>query len=518
MLPSLAYPVARVREAEEAFPRALTDGTLMARAAWAAAQVAIAMLHEDGRLLTGARVVVLTGTGNNGGDALWAGANLAARGVAVQAITTGEHVHPAGRDALLRAGGGLCSWSSSPDRAVHLLRGADLILDGLVGIGAKGPLRSPAADLVQVAAGTGSRVLAIDLPSGLDADTGAVPGPILPADRTVTFGCAKPGLLLAPGCTVVGRVHIIDIGIAAALAEPACQWLSDDTLSDLSSQLSPRADDHKYRRGVIGVVAGSRRYPGAALLTAGAALRSGVGLVRFLDRDDGCAQQVVGRHPEVVVTEVNSDLTRGAGAQRVDAWICGPGLEQQDVVSVESILRTGVPVVLDATALTVIAEGSELRDLLALRRVPTVLTPHYGEARRLAQAFGQELVGEPLADAECLARSTGCIVLLKGPGSVIAGPGVPWVNRTGGAELACAGSGDVLSGLLGGLIAALAARAPLSSAALDHLSCAKTAALAAHLHGLAGQRAVAARGDAHGVIATDLIDALAHGSAHQRLN
>jgi hydroxyethylthiazole kinase-like uncharacterized protein yjeF len=496
MLPSLAYCVARVREAEEAFPGQLSDGTLMARAAWAASQVAIRMLHEDGHAVTGAHVVILTGSGNNGGDALWAGAHLAARGADVTAITTSTDVHVAGLAALLRAGGRRCAWPTEPDRALQWLSRADLVLDGLVGIGAKGPLRQPAADLVRAANGVGARVLAVDLPSGLDADTGAVPGVVLPADRTVTFGCAKPGLLLSPGCTVTGRLDIIDIGIAGALTGPACQWLAADDLVTLRAQLQLRPTDHKYRRGVVGVVAGSHRYPGAALLTVGAALRSGVGMVRFLDCDDGCAAEVVRRYPEVVI--VNTPHQPG---EQLRAWVCGPGLSQEAAPTVDAILRTDVPVVLDATALAIVADEVTLCEQLTRRQAPTVLTPHYGEARRLARAFALELVGEPLRDAQFLARATGCIVLLKGPGTVIAGSGIPWVNRTAGAELSCAGSGDVLSGLLGGLLAI--------RASVDEHTCAQTAALAAHLHGLAGQRARDALGQPRTVIATDLIRALA---------
>ena len=506
MLPPLAYSVARVREAEEAFPGELSDGTLMARAAWAASQVAIRMLHEDGHALTGAHVVILTGSGNNGGDALWVGAHLAARGADVKAITTSTDVHAAGLTALLRAGGGRCSWTTAPERAVQLLSQADLMVDGLVGIGAKGPLRAPAADLVRAADGVGARVLAVDLPSGIDADTGAVPGVVLPADRTVTFGCAKPGLLVSPGCTVVGQLDIVDIGIATALTDPACQWLSTDDVVALRAQLQLRATDHKYQRGVVGVVAGSRRYPGAALLTVGAALRSGIGMVRFLDRDDGCADDVVRRYPEVVIADTPQQ--RG---QRVDAWVCGPGLSQEAVPTVEAILHTDVPVVLDATALTILADEVPVQECCTLRQAPTVLTPHYGEARRLARAFAVDLVGEPLRDAQFLAQATGCIVLLKGPGTVIAGAGVPWVSRTAGAELSCAGSGDVLSGLLGGLLAVKAARSTDSpeAASVDEHSCAEVAALAAHLHGLAGQHARDVSGQRGNVIATDLIAALA---------
>lgn len=498
MLPPLAYSVARVRAAEEAFPAALADGTLMARAAWAASQAAIQVLHDEGCLVTGARVVILVGPGNNGGDALWAGAHLARRGASVQAITTTEQVHVAGMHALKQGGGGSCSWAKEPERARQLLAKADLILDGLVGIGGKGPLRAPAADLVHVAAGLSTRVLAIDLPSGLDADSGAVLGAVLPADCTVTFGCAKPGLLLAPGCAVTGRLQIIDIGIGPALTEPACQWLTDDKVADLLAQVRARADDHKYRRGVVGIAAGSRRYLGAAMLTVGAALRSGVGMVRFLDRDDGCAVEVVRRNPEVV-TEVE--------IPNVNAWVVGPGLSQDAVTTVEAILRTDVPVVLDATALAILADEPALLDLAATRRAPTVLTPHYGEAKRLAGAYRCELTGEPLNDADQLARITGCIVLLKGPGTVVAGAGVPWVNRTGGAELSCAGSGDVLSGLLGGLLAAQVVRKSTTTF-LDRVETAEVAALAAHLHGLAGKRAAQHAPHGRALIASDLVNAL----------
>jgi hydroxyethylthiazole kinase-like uncharacterized protein yjeF len=503
MLASLAYPVERVRSAEQAFPQELADGTLMDRAAWAAANVAVHQLHRAGLAITGARVVILVGSGNNGGDALWAGARLRARGADVQAIAVSDQVHAEGAQALRRTGGRIHSWVNEQHRCSHLLQDAQLILDGLVGIGAVGPLRTDAAALVAAARSSHAQVLAIDIPSGIDADTGQVAGPVLPAQRTVTFGCVKPGLLLAPARDFVGALDVVDIGIGGALTEPACRWLSADDAQALTTALQPRSDDHKYRRGVVGVVAGSRRYPGAAQLTVGAALRSGVGMVRFLDRADGCAQSVVQTYPEVVI-----DGGDPVGMDRVHAWVCGPGLTEQDDAAVTAILQTPVPVLLDATALNLLAASTGLRRLVAARTAPTVLTPHTGEAQRLADALGVMLGGGALQDAQALADASSAVVLLKGPSSVVAGAGAPWVNRGDGPELSCAGSGDVFSGLAAGLLARTQSRCVEPT--LDRESTAQVVALAAYLHGLAGasakQRLQSPLGS---VVATDLLTALA---------
>jgi hydroxyethylthiazole kinase-like uncharacterized protein yjeF len=221
-----AYQVAAVRAAERALMDLVPDGTLMGRAAAGLASVCAALLRREPGGVYGARVVVLAGSGDNGGDALYAGALLARRGAAVTAIAAGSRVHPGGTAALLQAGGRVSDDTRNADAlTAQSITGADLIVDGLLGIGGRGGLREPFAGLAagaERARQAGATVVAVDLPSGIDADTGAVEGPAVRADVTVTFGAIKPGLLIDPGAGHAGTVELVDIGLGPYLtADPA---------------------------------------------------------------------------------------------------------------------------------------------------------------------------------------------------------------------------------------------------------------------------------------------------------
>ena len=436
-----AHTAAQVRAAEAALRATLPPGTLMARAS-------TGLAHACSRLLGrtyGSRVLLLVGGGDNGADALWAGAQLCRRGAQVTAALVGEPVADA--LAAFRAAGGRVG-PAGP---------ADLVVDGLVGIGGRGALREPAAALVRVASGP---VLAVDLPSGVDADTGAVQGDAVRADITVTFGTYKPGLLVGAGKERAGRVELVDIGLGPYLPPAPVEALEAGDL------VLPRTPLDKYDRGVLGVAAGSATYPGAAVLAVGAALAAGAGMVRFSGAAHP-AEQVRLRWPETVVTEA-----RGAGvvdAGRVQAWVVGPGLGTDDVAAqtVEAVLASDVPVLVDADALTVCAQHP---DWLRRRDAPTLLTPHDREFERFGAAVGPDRVGA----ARRLAAGLGVHVLLKGDATVVAGPAGPVrVNRTGTSVLATAGSGDVLSGGCGALLA-------------QGLPVLEAASAAAHLHGRAG--------------------------------
>jgi hydroxyethylthiazole kinase-like uncharacterized protein yjeF len=444
-----AWPVAQIRAAEDAAMAVLPDGVLMQRAA-------IGLATECLRALGGAygrRVLLLVGAGNNGGDALYAGAALARRGAAVSAVALDTaRVHAGGRAALLAAGGRLV------DRSDPRLTDVDLVVDGLLGIGGHGGLRPPAADLVAAVSGA-APVVAVDVPSGVDADTGAVDGPAVRADITVTFGALKPGLLAGPGAELVGELRLVDIGLASYLPGTAVLVLDEtDVASDLRP---PTAADDKYTRGVVGVIAGSATYSGAAVLSTGAALTGGSGMVRYVG---GAADAVRRAWPEVVV---HPDL---ATAGRVQAWAVGPGLgtDADARALVEGALAADVPVLLDADATTVVADHL---DWIRTRSAPTVLTPHDREFARMFGAVGPDRIGA----ARRAAADVGATVLLKGNATVVAAPGGDvYVNRTGTPWLATAGSGDVLSGLIGSLLAA--GHEPP-----------RAAALGAFVHGLAGQ-------------------------------
>src|SRR5690349_20697057 len=263
-----AWRVADVRAAEQALMATLPDGTLMQRAAAGLAR-RCALLLADGGGVYGARVLLLVGSGDNGGDTLYAGAALARRGAQVGAfLLTPERVHPAGLSALKRAGGGTVP--DLPDRA-------DLVLDGIVGIGASGGLRPAAAQIVDrlsdLNGRTGARaqVVAVDVPSGVAVDTGDVPGSAVPADVTVTFGCLKPAHVVGAAAVNAGLVDLVDIGLGPLLRSDPAVRVPD--VADIASWW-PRPDpaSDKYSRGVVGVATGSSTYPGAALLSVSGAL------------------------------------------------------------------------------------------------------------------------------------------------------------------------------------------------------------------------------------------------------
>src|SRR5215470_8389444 len=279
-----AYQVAAVRAAEHALMDLVPDGTLMGRAATGLASICAVLLHAAPGYVYGARVVVLAGRGDNGGDALYAGAELARRGATVTAIAAGSTAHPGGTAALRQAGGRLSD--DTGDAAAALIDAADLIVDGLLGIGGRGGLREPFAGLAagaERARQAGATVVAVDLPSGIDADTGAVEGPAVRADVTVTFGAIKPGLLIDPGAGHAGAVELVDIGLGPYLGTPfletgpAASAPQRDDIAELLPR--PGAESDKYRRGVLGLLAGSHRFTGAALLSAGGAVHGGAGMV-----------------------------------------------------------------------------------------------------------------------------------------------------------------------------------------------------------------------------------------------
>jgi ADP-dependent NAD(P)H-hydrate dehydratase / NAD(P)H-hydrate epimerase len=475
-----AYAVDTVRAAERALLAELPDGTLMQRAATGLAAICASLLDP----VYGARVTVLAGNGDNGGDALYAGAILASRGAVVTAVTPDGKVHEAGLRALSQAGGRVRQSMPGQD--------ADLIIDGLLGIGGHGGLREPFAALAreterQRQADRATTVVAVDLPSGIDADTGVVDGVAITADVTVTFGVIKPGLLIDPGASRAGTVQLIDIGLSPA-GSPAAQAPQREDIATLLPR--PTAESDKYRRGVVGLLAGSDRYAGAAVLSAGGAIRGGAGMVRVVT-EDVPAQAVRARWAEAVLTPVAGLAEAG----RVQAWVAGPGMGTTDEAAgrLEYVLGTDVPVLVDADGLTLL---TRLRDALARRTAPTLITPHAGELARVL-GDGTEAAAVEAHRLEYVRRAAtelGITVLLKGSTTVVAtaDPGAPvLVNPTGTSWLATAGSGDVLSGLAGALLA-------------QGLAPEWAAIAGAYLHGLAGRLAA----DGAPIGAFDIVEAL----------
>ncbi|MEW1957197.1 NAD(P)H-hydrate epimerase [Kineococcus sp. NPDC059986] len=438
-----------VRRTEAAAMAALPPSTLMQRAAAALAVACADVLRESAGGVAGRSVVVLAGAGDNGGDALFAAARLARRGAAVTALLTADRVHEESLADAHRAGVRSRSWRPGDE---SVCAAADLLLDGIAGIGGRGGLR-PAFE--GLSALDGPVVVAVDLPSGLDADTGAVTGEVLAADVTVTFGTAKPVHLLGPAAAWCGRLVVADIGLTD-LPAPAVERVEP---ADVAARWRrPRPHDDKYSRGVVGVVAGGPDYTGAAVLAVEAAVRAGAGMVRYL----GPA------HPTELVRHARPEVVAGPG--RVQAWVLGPGVSPDDPeqqARVREALASGEPAVVDAGALA---------DLPALGP-QHVLTPHAGELARLLGVERSAVGADPLAHAHRVHEATGATVLLKGTVTTVVGARV-LTAAAAPAWLATAGAGDVLAGILGTALAGL--RDPHDPEAV-----AFAAADAAVLHGLA---------------------------------
>jgi hydroxyethylthiazole kinase-like uncharacterized protein yjeF len=468
-----AHSVADVRAAEAALMQRLPTGTLMSRAATGLSATCAGVLDR----IYGAEVVALVGSGDNGGDALFAAAQLARRGASVRVVTTADP-HAAGLAAATASGARLVSGPA----AFAALGGADLVLDGIVGIGAKGPLRDEASALVG-AIGPAAIVVAVDLPSGVVPDTGEVTGSAVQADVTVTFGTYKPCHLIDPAAGLCGVVRLVDIGLRDLPEPSVLAWQAEDVAGCLPV---PDRGADKYSRGVLAVLAGSARYPGAAILSTGAALNSGAGYVR-VSAGKGVSGPVRLAHPEAVV--VGEDP---ADAGHVQAWAIGPGLgtDSAALERVRVALAGDVPTVLDADALTILAGQPEL---LNGRSADTVLTPHYRELGRLLDVDADDVADRRLWHAQDAADRYGATVLLKGSTSLVAIPGGSQViaNPTGTPALATAGSGDVLTGLVGALLA-------------GGVSGVHAAAAGAWIHGLAGRMI----GGSHSTSAGALVDAI----------
>nr|WP_202387805.1 NAD(P)H-hydrate dehydratase [Nocardioides flavescens] len=391
----------------------LPEGTLMQRAAAGLAGAVAELLGST----YGRRVLLLVGSGDNGGDALYAGARLVRRGAHVEAWVLGTHAHEAGARALREAGG---VFVDGPRRR------PEVVLDAIVGIGGRPGLRDEARAALALLHGI--PLVAVDTPSGVDVDTGEASEPHVEADLTVTFGAHKVCHLVDPVAAAAGAVHLVDIGLE--LPDAAVEALQP---ADVAARLPrPAGESQKYARGVVGVRAGSAEYPGAALLSVSGASSGLAGMVRYVGEDE-VATTVRAQHPEVV------------GAGRVQAWVVGSGGGERAGDELAAALEDGVPVLADADALKHVHEGQEL----------AVLTPHAGELAAMLDEERADVEARPLHFARLAARRYDCVVLLKGRRTLVARPdGAVRVNTTGTPWLATAGAGDVLGGLIGSLLAA----------------------------------------------------------------
>ena len=443
------YTVDQVREAEAPLLASLPDGALMRRAANGLANAIAHELVVRTGGIAGRSVCAVVGSGDNGGDALWAATLLRRRGAAASAVLLNpERTHQKALAAFRRAAG----------RVVHNVPTAtDLVIDGVVGISGSGPLRPAAAEVFAAVDAAAIPVVAVDIPSGVDVQTGAVSGPAVHAVVTVTFGGLKPVHALGD----CGRVELVDIGLDL----PSTDILSLDAADVAARWPTPGPKDDKYTQGVTGILAGSATYPGAAVLCTGAAVAATSGMVRYAG---SAAQQVLSHWPEVIAAP-----SAGA-AGRVQSWVVGPGLGVDDAgaSALWFAMDTDLPVIVDADALTILAAHP---DLVVNRSAPTVLTPHAGEFARLA---GSPPGDDRVAATRRLAEQFGATVLLKGHITVIAEPGGPvYLNPAGQSWGATAGSGDVLSGIIGALLAAgLPAGEAAAAAAFVHARAANLSA------------------------------------------
>ena len=447
----------------------------MGRAAFGLAQHTMDLLRAERGRVYGSSAAALVGTGNNGGDALFALALMAKRGVACTAILTGEKAHPEGLAALRRAGGKLVrtdypqgtrprSRSNRWREANQVIADADVLVDAVLGTGAHG-----AVELPKIPSGT--RVVACDLPSGVDADTGEAHGGVLPADLTVTFGALKVGLAVGEGRLLAGRVEVVDIGLGPHLGKPELRLLEPEDAARALPR--PAQSVHKYSRGVLGLVAGSAQYPGAALLTATAAVNTGLGMLRTISAPE-VGPLLAQRVPEAVPA---LDATA-----HVQAWAVGPGIgeDPRQAKNTAEAIGTGQPCVVDASALRTFRPDQGHGRL--------ILTPHAGELEDLLNRAGLRvdrtaIDRDPLRWARWAAVGYSSVVLLKGPTTVCVSPdGYAIVVSAGGPELATAGSGDVLTGILGALLAVQ----PVQPAPHELVRLAATAAM---VHGTAGRLA-----------------------------
>ncbi len=418
---------------------------LIERAGAAVARTALGMLGGS----YGRRVVVVAGKGNNGNDGRAAAVRLTRRGMSVQVIEAAD----------------------APDR----LPDVDLVIDAAYGTGFRGSWSAPDPG--------NAAVLAVDIPSGVDGLTGAAGDGVMPADRTITFAALKPGLLLPPGSVFTGEVEVADIGLDVSGTRTHAV-----TVEDVRRWLLPRAvDAHKWHAATA-VVAGSAGMTGAARLVTAAALRAGAGYVRLSipgdARDPGVPTEAVTRSlpPVSWAAAVAKDL------DRFHALVIGPGLGRSDATTAEVrelVAAAPSPVVVDGDGLFALAWSADgAAAVLRPRSAPSVLTPHDGEFGLLA---GRRPGPDRIASVRSLAAQTGAVVLLKGPTTIVAEPrGRVLLSTTGDERLATAGSGDVLAGIIGALLA-------------QQVPAFEAAAAGAWIHGAAAQR-----GPARGFLASDL--------------
>jgi hydroxyethylthiazole kinase-like uncharacterized protein yjeF len=477
------YLTADVRRIEALAGAQADPPPLMERAGLAAAELA-----RDRLLVASRSVLVLAGPGNNGGDGFVLARHLKAWWYRVAVVFTGERARLSGdaaaaHDAWLAAGGTIASELPDGD--------FDLVVDALFGIGLERDVGGRYAELIEYIDRQPGAVLAIDIPSGLHADSGRVLGRAVRADHTITFIALKPGLLTLEGPDHCGELHVRDLGLAVEALVPAPGRAIPPEV--LTRVLRPRAlNTHKGTFGSVGIVGGATGMTGAALLAGRAALKLGTGrvYVGFLGSD---APRLDILQPELMLRTASEVLAMDG----LSSVVLGPGLSQSIAAfdAVKQALQLPVPLVVDADALNLLGMHAELQEICNARAAPTILTPHPAEAARLLQTGTAEVQQDRVRAARDCAARYRAHVALKGMGTVIARPDADFaINTSGNPGLASAGMGDALCGILAAL---LAQGAPVELAT----------SAAVFLHGHAADRLWARVGGPLGMTATEVIDA-----------
>ena len=481
---------------------------LMENAGQAVVDTALEILEDNYQ----AEVIVLAGKGNNGGDGFVVARLLANLGVEVKVFILGETAQISGDAKInlnilhkLRFTIEELQNQEDLERLIPSLEEADLIIDGILGTGIKGELRGLVPDLIKIVNDVETSVLAIDIPSGLNADSGRIHGIAIKADRTVTFALPKLGLLLYPGRDYVGGLEVADISIPDQVIDGK-EIKRELITPKLSRKLLPKREAFSYK-GTYGyalVVAGSVGMTGAAKLSGLAALKSGAGIVTL--GIPKSLNSILEEKLTEVMTKPLPESRKGSLSlnalsnikelsQKADVMAIGPGLSQNEEMTyiLHDILSTvKIPLVIDADGLNAI---NDLK-LLAEREAPTVLTPHPGEMARLTESSIKDIQKDRVKVATQLAQDLDITLVLKGAATLVAlSDGKVYVNSTGNSGLATAGSGDVLTGIITGLIA-------------QGLSSDNAAVLGVFLHGLAGDLQLEAE-TVHTLVASDLIKGLA---------
>ncbi len=481
---------------------------LMERAGRAVARAAVDLTGG----VYGRRGVVVCGKGNNGGDGLVAARYLARWGmrVAVATMEPTDDREPAATNARrLEVETDVRPRAFSASMLERELARADVAIDAIFGTGFRGIPQDVWGEAIDALNAADAPVIAVDIPSGVNGETGAIDGQAVWAELTVTFGAAKTGAVLMPGAERAGDVRVADIGFPDDLVR-ADTFLTEP--ADVAAALPVRsADTHKRSSGVLLIVAGSRGMTGAVKLIAGAAGRLGTGLVTVAVPQSilPIVQSALTETTFLPLAETVDGTVAAAGLDavlealaRADALAVGPGLTTQEETAgfVRDLVRTSpVPMIVDADGLNAFTDRAEE---IADRKSDVVLTPHAGEFARLSGISVRDLEADRLAHVRALAGRADAVALLKGSRTVIVSPdGTARVNPTGSAVLATAGSGDVLTGMIGGLLARGVVPAEAASAA-------------AYVHGVAGLLAGQRSGE--GTLAGDLVGCLPEAAARVR--